>query len=108
MDTSRNFYSVDTIKRTINGLAMVKLNTFHWHITDAQSMPLEFKSRPELTRLGAHSPHEVYKMVDVEKIIRYAKVRGVRVIPEFDTPAHVGRSYSIDFFLINLIIFCLR
>ncbi|KAG5681027.1 hypothetical protein PVAND_010493 [Polypedilum vanderplanki] len=94
MDTSRTFYPVDVIKRTINGLAMVKLNTFHWHITDAQSFPLEIKSRPELTRLGAYSPDKVYTTSDIRDIVEFAKARGVRVIPEFDAPAHVGEGWQ--------------
>lgn len=94
MDTSRNFYPVDDIKRTINGLAMVKMNTFHWHITDSQSIPMEFKSRPELTKLGAYSPDKIYTAADIKEIVQYAKVRGVKVIPEFDTPAHVGEGWQ--------------
>jgi hexosaminidase len=94
VDTSRNFYPVENIKRTIEGLAMVKMNTFHWHITDSQSIPIEFKSRPELTKLGAYSPDKVYKAAEIKDIVQFAKVRGVRVIPEFDTPAHVGEGWQ--------------
>lgn len=90
LDTSRNFYPVENIKQTIEGLAMVKMNTFHWHISDSQSMPMELKSRPEMTKLGAYSPDKVYTSADIKEIVRYAQIRGVKVIPEFDTPAHVG------------------
>jgi hexosaminidase len=94
MDTSRTFIPVEIIKRTINGLAMVKMNTFHWHITDSQSMPLELKSHSEMTRLGAYSPDKIYKISDVQEIVKFALARGVRVIPEFDTPAHVGEGWQ--------------
>jgi hexosaminidase len=94
MDTSRTFFPVDVLKRTINGLAMVKLNTFHWHITDAQSFPFEVKSRPELAKYGAYSPDKVYTASDVRDVVEYARARGVRVIPELDAPAHMGEGWK--------------
>lgn len=94
MDTSRNFYSVEDIERTIDGLAMVKMNIFHWHITDSQSMPLDLISRPELTKLGAYSPDKIYTADDIKRIVKFAKIRGVQVIPEFDTPGHVGEGWQ--------------
>lgn len=93
LDTSRNFYSVDVLKRTINGLAMVKLNTFHWHISDSQSFPLLLKSHPELATHSAYSLDKVYSTEDVIDIVKYAKARGVRVIPEIDIPGHVGEGW---------------
>lgn len=94
LDTSRNFYPVEVIKRTINGLAMVKLNTFHWHISDSQSFPLLLKSHPELTMHSAYSMDKIYKPEEVVDIVKYAKARGVRVIPEIDIPGHVGEGWS--------------
>ncbi|XP_067643595.1 chitooligosaccharidolytic beta-N-acetylglucosaminidase-like isoform X2 [Eurosta solidaginis] len=94
LDTSRHFYSVKSIKRTIDALAMVKLNTFHWHITDSQSFPLELKSRPELHTLGAYSPKKVYKQEQISEIIQYGLIRGVRVMPEYDAPAHVSEGWQ--------------
>lgn len=93
-DTSRNFYPVAAIKRTIEGLAMVKLNTFHWHITDSQSFPFVSMSHPEITRLGYYSPDKVYTPEDIKEVVEFGKSRGVRVIPEFDTPAHVGEGWQ--------------
>lgn len=46
-------------------MAMVKLNTFHWHITDSHSFPMELKSQPELYKLGAYSPRKVYTHEDI-------------------------------------------
>ena len=80
LDTSRNFYSVATIKRTINGLAMVKLNTFHWHLTDSQTFPFDLKLHPELTRLGGYSPEKVYTAIEIKDIVEFAKSRGIRVV----------------------------
>ncbi|KAG5681024.1 hypothetical protein PVAND_010490 [Polypedilum vanderplanki] len=94
LDTSRNYFSIDSIKRTIEGMAMVKLNTFHWHITDSHSFPLVVKSQPELSKLGAYSPEKMYTPEDVEEVVRFAKARGIRVLPEFDAPAHVGEGWQ--------------
>ncbi|EDV95872.1 chitooligosaccharidolytic beta-N-acetylglucosaminidase [Drosophila grimshawi] len=94
LDTSRNYYSVKSIKRTLDGMAMVKLNTFHWHITDSHSFPLEVSKRPELSKLGAYTPSKVYTHADVEDIVEYGRERGIRVMPEFDSPAHVGEGWQ--------------
>lgn len=94
MDTSRNYFTVDDIKRVIDGLAMVKLNVFHWHLSDTQAMPLDLKTRPELTKLGAYSPDKIYTNQDIKEIVHHAKVRGIQVIPEFDTPSHVGEGWQ--------------
>ncbi|XP_031349182.1 chitooligosaccharidolytic beta-N-acetylglucosaminidase-like [Photinus pyralis] len=94
LDTARNFISVETIKRTIDGLAASKLNTFHWHLTDSQSFPFVSKSNPSLSKLGAYSPKDVYAPKDVADIVEYALERGVRVLPEFDAPAHVGEGWQ--------------
>jgi hexosaminidase len=94
MDTSRTFFPVDVIKRTINGLAMTKLNTFHWHITDAMSYPMEMKKHKDLTKYGAYSSKKIYTVADIRDIVEFSKSRGVRVIPEFDAPAHVGEGWQ--------------
>lgn len=96
MDTSRNFFSVEDIKRTLDGLAMVKMNTFHWHITDSQSFPMTVERHPFLTEVGAYSPKEIYTREDMKEITRYARVRGIRVVPEFDQPAHVGEGWNFQ------------
>nr|XP_022911095.1 chitooligosaccharidolytic beta-N-acetylglucosaminidase-like [Onthophagus taurus] len=94
LDTARNFMSVDAIKRTIEGMAMSKLNTFHWHITDSHSFPYVSKSNPYLSELGAYSSKMIYDKDTVADIIEFGKVRGVRVMPEFDAPAHVGEGWQ--------------
>lgn len=94
LDTSRNYVSVEGIKRTIRGIAASKLNTFHWHITDSQSFPYVSKSQPKLSQLGAYSPKQIYTPEDVEEIVQYGKELGVRVMPEFDAPAHVGEGWQ--------------
>lgn len=94
LDTGRNFVDVDVIKRTIDGMAASKLNVFHWHITDTQSFPYYSKTRPELSRIGAYKQSDVYTEEDVKDIIEFATERGVKVIPEFDAPAHVGEGWQ--------------
>lgn len=90
LDTSRNYYPVEDILRTIDALAYNKMNVFHWHVTDSQSWPLVFKSHPELSERGAYSSHEVYTHSDVQGIIEYAEARGVRIVLELDMPAHTA------------------
>nr|XP_029725741.1 chitooligosaccharidolytic beta-N-acetylglucosaminidase isoform X1 [Aedes albopictus] len=94
LDTSRNYVSVSAIKKTIDALAMVKMNVFHWHITDSQSFPLVIKSQPTLHTFGAYSRKQIYTAADVQDIVQYALARGVRVIPELDAPAHVGEGWE--------------
>lgn len=50
LDTSRNFFPIEDIKRTITGMAAAKMNVFHWHVTDSHSFPLESTRVPQLTR----------------------------------------------------------
>ncbi|KAF7723669.1 hypothetical protein EC973_001760 [Apophysomyces ossiformis] len=90
LDTSRNFYPVQDILRTIDAMAYNKMNVFHWHVTDSQSWPLYLKSHPELSEKGAYTPQEVYHPHDVKKILQYAESHGVRVILELDMPAHTA------------------
>ncbi|XP_049868022.1 chitooligosaccharidolytic beta-N-acetylglucosaminidase [Pectinophora gossypiella] len=94
LDTSRNYFSVESIKSTIEAMAAVKLNTFHWHITDSHSFPFVSGKRPELTRLGAYSPSKVYTQKAIKDIVKYGLERGVRILPEFDAPAHVGEGWQ--------------
>jgi len=94
LDTSRNFMTKEVIKKIIRGMSYDKLNVFHWHITDTHSFPLYSRRVPQLTLHGAYSPRKVYTPEDVKEIINYAKIRGVRVLPEFDAPAHVGNGWQ--------------
>nr|CAD7464008.1 unnamed protein product [Timema tahoe] len=94
LDTARNFISVESIKRTLNGMAASKLNTFHWHITDSHSFPFEVESYPQLTQYGAYTTSKVFTPADIRTVVEYARVRGVRVVPEFDAPAHVGEGWQ--------------
>ncbi|KAF2360937.1 Glycoside hydrolase family 20 catalytic domain [Trinorchestia longiramus] len=94
VDTSRNFITIDAIKRTLDIMAANKLNRFHWHITDTHSFPMKMQSRPELHQYGAYSPRQVYTKEDIKDIVHYGNTRGVLVYPEFDSPAHVGNGWQ--------------
>lgn len=96
LDTARNFYPVHAILRTIRAMAHNKMNVFHWHITDSHSFPLELAKEPDLSTIGAYSARETYSRRDVKVIVEYARVHGVRVIPELDMPGTVSDSFIGD------------
>jgi hexosaminidase len=58
LDTARNYFSVASIKRTIDGMAASKLNTFHWHLTDSHSFPFQSQTYPQLSQYGAYTPQK--------------------------------------------------
>lgn len=89
IDSARHFLTVAAIKRTIDSLQYAKLNVLHWHMSDSQSFPLEIKSSPKLWA-GAWSAQERYRQDDVEDVVEYARLRGVRVMVEFDMPGHAA------------------
>ena len=86
IDCGRHFEPVDVLKRTLDGMAAVKLNVFHWHLTEDQGFRIESKLFPKLTTMG--SDGLFYTQQDVAEIVRYARARGIRVVPEFEMPGH--------------------
>jgi hexosaminidase len=86
IDCSRHFEPVDVIKRTLDGMAAVKLNVFHWHLSDDQGFRIESKVFPKLTGMG--SDGLFYTQDQAREIVAYARARGIRVVPEFDIPGH--------------------
>ncbi|MBB5317468.1 beta-N-acetylhexosaminidase [Tunturibacter empetritectus] len=87
LDVSRHFMPLPVIYRTLDGMAAVKLNVFHWHLTDDQGFRIESKRFPLLTAKG--SDGLFYTQDQVRDVIAYASARGIRVVPEFDIPGHV-------------------
>lgn len=88
VDTSRHYIQPKTIQTILDGMSYNKLNVFHWHIVDDQSFPFVSAVYPELSAKGAYKAAFVYSPTTVQEIIEYARLRGIRVIPEFDTPGH--------------------
>ena len=88
IDSSRHFLPVALIRAHIDAMAYNKMNVLHWHIVDTASFPYVSTAYPALSAKGAYDSNHVYTPQNVERIVRYAKFRGVRVIPEFDSPGH--------------------
>ncbi|TGE23027.1 beta-N-acetylhexosaminidase [Hymenobacter metallicola] len=84
IDAARHFMPVAVIKRNLDGMAAVKLNVLHWHLSDDQAFRVESKVLPRLHQVGG----QYYTHAQVREVIRYAAQRGIRVIPEFDMPGH--------------------
>ena len=86
IDCGRHFEPLDVLKRNLDAMAAVKLNVFHWHLTEDQGFRIESKLYPKLTALG--SDGLFYTQDDARELVRYAHDRGIRVIPEFEMPGH--------------------
>ncbi len=86
IDASRHFMPVNVIKRNLDGMAAVKLNVFHWHLSDDQGFRVECKTFPKLTGLGSDGLY--YSQSQIKDIIQYAYDRGIFIVPEFDLPGH--------------------
>ena len=107
LDVARHFVPVEFVKKYIDNLAMHKLNTFHWHLTDDQGWRIEIKKYPKLTEVGAwrketlighnrDKPHKfdgirhggIYTQEQAREIVQYAKERFITVVPEIEMPGH--------------------
>ncbi|WP_335975425.1 beta-N-acetylhexosaminidase [Gaetbulibacter jejuensis] len=107
LDVSRHMFSVEFIKKYIDALAMLKMNTFHWHLTDDQGWRIEIKKYPKLQEVAAYrnetlighysdQPQQFdgktyggfYTQEEVKEVVAYAKNRFVTVIPEIELPGH--------------------
>lgn len=86
IDSSRHFTPMDVLKKNLDGMEAVKMNVFHWHISDNQGFRAESKKLPKLHTLGSGGAY--YTQDEIRDLIAYARDRGIRVVPEFDMPGH--------------------
>lgn len=105
LDVSRHFFPIEYIKKYIDYIALHKMNTFHWHLTDDQGWRIEIKKYPKLTSIGAwrdgtiigrfpgkgndNTPHGgFYTQEQIKEVVQYAANRFITVIPEIEMPGH--------------------
>jgi len=94
IDVSRHFIPLDVLKRNLDGMAAVKMNVLHWHLSDDQGFRVESKVFPQLQGMGSDGLY--YTQEEIRDFIAYAHDRGIRVVPEFDMPGH-SRSWVIGY-----------
>jgi hexosaminidase len=86
IDVGRHFQPVEVIERNLDGMAAVKMNVLHLHLTEDQGFRIESKVFPRLHQLGSDGMY--FSQDQIREIIAYAADRGIRVMPEFDLPGH--------------------
>jgi len=111
LDCGRHFFSVEFVKQYIDFLALHKINTFHWHLTEDQGWRIEIKKYPKLTKVGGcrngtiigHHPGTgnddtkycgYYTQAQVKDIVKYAADRYITVIPEIEMPGHASAAIA--------------
>ena len=86
IDSARHYIPLDILRRNIDGMEAVKMNVFHWHLSENQGFRAESRKFPRLHELGSDSLY--YSQDEIRDLIVYARDRGIRVVPEFDMPGH--------------------
>jgi hexosaminidase len=101
IDSARHMQSVAEIRQILDQMALHKLNTLHWHLTDDQGWRIEIKRYPQLTGIGAwRTPPDAgkagepvryggyYSQADIRQLVAYAAARYITIVPELDMPGH--------------------
>ena len=98
-DTGRNFRPVEILKQELDLFSAYKLNVFHWHLTDNPAWRIESKCYPQLNDAkycpAARNPGKFYTYDEIRDVIKYAKERGIMIIPELDIPGHSQYFWTI-------------
>jgi len=95
LDVSRHFFPKEVIKQYLDLMAKLKMNIFHWHLTDDQGWRIEIKKYPKLTEVGAWRTEKdgskyggYYTQKDIKEVVQYAAERFITVVPEIEMPGH--------------------
>ncbi len=93
LDCATQYQTPELIKHYLDLMAMLKMNIFHWHLTETKGWRLEIKKYPELTKLGSNIGHGegqqgYYSRKDIKDIVGYARRLHITVVPEIDLPGH--------------------
>ncbi len=97
LDCARHFFSVKEIKKQIDILAQLKINVFHWHLTDDQGWRVEIEKYPLLTKVASKRAQTqgdgiivegYYTKEEIKEVVAYCKKNYIDVIPEIDVPGH--------------------
>lgn len=93
LDSGRQYQPLTTIKRCLDLMGMLKMNRFHWHLTEGLGWRLPVEAYPKLTSVGAfvgqgEGQQGYYSREDIKEVIAYAARLGIMVIPEVDLPGH--------------------
>lgn len=112
LDESRHFHGMETVKRLLDEMSYLKMNTFHWHLVDDPGWRIEIKKYPELTAIGSKrdfSHRDLtleqwekrfperkmhYSQDEIREIVQYADERGIQVVPEIEVPGHASASIA--------------
>ncbi|KAJ8912795.1 hypothetical protein NQ315_002553 [Exocentrus adspersus] len=89
VDTARNYFYIEQLRKVVDGMAATKLNVLHLHLTDASSFPVVLPRNTLFAKYGAYDPEMVYSPENVKDLVEYARIRGIRVVLEIDGPSHV-------------------
>ena len=94
IDVCRHFIPLDVLRRNVDGMAAVKMNVLHLHLSDHEGFRIESKKFPKLQEDGSSGSY--YTQAEMREFIAYARDRGIRVLPEFDVPGH-SRSWFVGY-----------
>lgn len=111
LDEARNFQGIDVVKNLLDEMSILKMNVFHWHLTDDQGWRIEIKEYPLLTEIGGRRdstqlywydsniydtiPSEgYYTQEQIKDIVEYAKKRNIMIVPEIDMPGHMSAAIA--------------
>ncbi len=86
IDSARHFIPLEVIRRNLDGMEAIKMNVFHWHLSENQGFRVESKKFPKLHEMGSDDLY--YTQDEMRELVAYARDRGIRVVPEFDMPGH--------------------